>query len=245
MAGPLNLSDPDIDAKDLFASPSSARKKPVQQKAPTAPSQPLTDSKAESEDAREASLRRELAGIRNINEVIEGVVDSLAQAKGNLDVCSIRTYLAFYAYSSLQTISRTVNNASSLLNIWMRILSQTEHNQRLVLNPSWRGATQDLSDMENERLQRRQEKERRLVEEVQKREAAMRKAAEDVKRRDEIASGRRGRGTTSRGRGTGSTTTGGQSVRGIRRGGGLIPGRGSSGIGRGFSGRSRGPSTLS
>lgn len=94
MALPLHLSDPDIDANDLFASPSSARKNSVQQKAPKAPSPSLTDSKAESEDAREASLRRELAGIRNINEVIEGVVDSLAQAKGNLDVCSIRTYLA-------------------------------------------------------------------------------------------------------------------------------------------------------
>lgn len=83
------------------------------------------------------------------------------------------------------------------------------------------------------------------MEEVQKREAAIRKAAEDEKRRDEIASGRRGRGTTLRGRGTGSTTTGGHSVRGIRRAGGIIPGRGSSGIGRGFSGRSRGASTLS
>lgn len=138
-----------------------------------------------------------------------------------------------------------MNNASTLLNTWMRILSQTEHNQRLVLNPSWRGATQDLSDVENERLQRRQEKERRLAEEVQKREAAMRKAAEDEKKRDEIASGRRSRGIVSRGRGTGSTTTGGQSVRGIRRGGGIISGRGSSGNGRGFSSRSRGASTLS
>lgn len=95
MAVPLNLSDPDIDAKDLFASLSSARKNSVQQKAPKAPSPSLTDSKAGSEDASEASLRRELAGLRNINEVIEGVVDILAQAKGNLDVCSIRTYPAF------------------------------------------------------------------------------------------------------------------------------------------------------
>lgn len=94
MAVFLSSSDLDIDAQALFASPSSTSKKPVQQKAPKAPSPPLTDSKAESGNAREASLRRELAGIRSINEVIEGVVDSLAQAKGNLDVCSIRTYLA-------------------------------------------------------------------------------------------------------------------------------------------------------
>lgn len=95
MAVPLNASDPDIYAKALFSSPSSASKKPVHQKAPKAPSPPLTDPKAESGDAREILLRRELAGIRNINEVIEGVVDSLAHAKGNLDVCSIRIYPAF------------------------------------------------------------------------------------------------------------------------------------------------------
>lgn len=95
MAVPPNLSDPDIDAKDLFTSPSSARNQSVQQKAQKAPSPPLTDSKADSEDVREASLRRELAGIRNINEVIEGVVESLAQAKAKTDVCSIHTYVAF------------------------------------------------------------------------------------------------------------------------------------------------------
>lgn len=136
-----------------------------------------------------------------------------------------------------------MTNASTLLNIWMRILSQTEHNQRLVLNPSWRGATQDLSDMENERLQRRQEKERKLVEELQKRESAMRKAAEDEKRRDEIASGRNSRGSTSRGRGIGHAATGSQSVRGIHRGRSTLPGRASSGHGGRFSGRSRGVST--
>lgn len=86
MAVPQNLSQSDTDTEDLFASPSSAGTKLAQQKAP---SSPPTDSKTDSEEAREASLRRELAGIRNINEVIEGVVDSLAQAKGNMDVCSI------------------------------------------------------------------------------------------------------------------------------------------------------------
>lgn len=94
-----SLSDLDIEAKDLFSSPSSARKKPAQQNAQQAPSPPLTDSKADSEDAREASLRRELAGIRSINEVIEGVVDSLAQTKGNMDVCTIVTSVAFFTYT--------------------------------------------------------------------------------------------------------------------------------------------------
>lgn len=99
MAVSFNLSESDIDTEDLFASPSSARTKPAQQKAQNAPCPPPTDSKTDSEEAHEASLRRELAGIRNINGVIEGVVESLARSKGNMGVCSIIHRSQFYAYS--------------------------------------------------------------------------------------------------------------------------------------------------
>ncbi|KAI4136059.1 MAG: hypothetical protein LQ347_000109 [Umbilicaria vellea] len=44
------------------------------------------DSRSDSEVDREATLRRELAGVRSINEVIEGVVESLERAKGNMEV---------------------------------------------------------------------------------------------------------------------------------------------------------------
>lgn len=37
-------------------------------------------------DAREAALRAELAGVRQINTVIEGVVASLEKAKENMEV---------------------------------------------------------------------------------------------------------------------------------------------------------------
>lgn len=97
---PYDLSDVDTDTEDLFESPSTAGKKLALQKAQQAPSPPPTNSKVDCEEVREVSLRRELAGIRNINQVIEGVVDSLAQAKGNLDVCSIVHRSHFYAYSS-------------------------------------------------------------------------------------------------------------------------------------------------
>ena len=89
MAVPLNLSESDTDTEDLFASPSSAGTKLAQQKAQKAPSPPPPDSTTDIEEAHQASLRRELSRIRNLNEVIEGVVDSLAQAKGNMDVCSL------------------------------------------------------------------------------------------------------------------------------------------------------------
>jgi hypothetical protein len=39
-----------------------------------------------TEEAREAALRRELESIKNVNKVIEGVVDSLQKAKDNMEV---------------------------------------------------------------------------------------------------------------------------------------------------------------
>ncbi|KAL8995292.1 MAG: hypothetical protein Q9169_004936 [Polycauliona sp. 2 TL-2023] len=171
----LDLSDDDTEA--LFASPSRPETKPraksikTEDKEVTGQQSRTSESvESDSEEAREAALRKELAGIRNINQVIEGVVDSLERARGNMD-----------------TVSRTVNDASTLLNTWTRILSQTEHNQRLILDPSWHGATQDLADTENESLLKQQEKERSELEELQRREARARKAEEEEKRRLESA----------------------------------------------------------
>lgn len=156
---------------------------------------------------------------------------------------------------TLQTVSRTVSNASTLLNTWTRILSQTEHNQRLILNPTWHGASQDISDMENESVMRRQQKERREAEEAQREEVSARKAEEDERRREEVADGRGSRRIRGRGRGVGKRQTGGyvgvggQSsgrgvargmARGTKRGGGTRPAMADTGIGRGLSERGRG-----
>lgn len=93
---PLDLSDPATDSEDLFASPSrTTKEKPSQQTRPepsnlntsgVSSREPSGDADRDSEQARGAALRRELAGIRSINEVIEGVITSLEQAKGNMDV---------------------------------------------------------------------------------------------------------------------------------------------------------------
>lgn len=92
----LNLSDPATGSEDLFASPSRTTKQKPHQKPHPEPSNPNTAGVSsreppdladlDSEQAHEAALRRELAGIRSVNEVIEGVVKSLEQAKGNMDV---------------------------------------------------------------------------------------------------------------------------------------------------------------
>ncbi|KAF4199815.1 hypothetical protein CNMCM8927_004679 [Aspergillus lentulus] len=183
----LQFSDDDSD--DLWNSPSKRRSnKPSHHKAPeerstTPETRPSHDGETlfDRQEAREAALQHELQTVRNINQVIEGLLGSLDRAKGNMD-----------------TVARTVDSASTLLNTWTRILSQTEHNQRLILNPNWQGALQDVADMENEELLRQQAAERRERELQQQREAAARKAEEEEKKRA-LAGGARGtRGTTTR-----------------------------------------------
>ncbi|KAL9583975.1 MAG: hypothetical protein Q9212_002397 [Teloschistes hypoglaucus] len=172
----LDLSESDTDA--LFASPSSRLKPKRRSKNSELNSQGVRqqshaskDGELDDQEAREAALRKELAGLRTINQTIEGAIDGLERARSNMDT-------------------------------WTRILSQTEHNQRLILDPSWRGASQDLADMENESLLKQQEKERRDLEEAQRREARARRAEEDERRKAENTGTKTPRGGRNRGRGT-------------------------------------------
>ncbi|KAF2153230.1 hypothetical protein K461DRAFT_137450 [Myriangium duriaei CBS 260.36] len=175
---------------------------------------------------RDNVLRKELEKIRGVNQVVERVIESLERSRGNMN-----------------TVHTSVRSASTLLDTWTRILSQTEHNQRLLLNPEWRGATQDMEDMENESMLRQQAAERRAAEEETRREAAARAAEEEDRKRAAVSSS--SRGTRARGRGLSSTTRG-TSTRGAtlasastRRTTSTT--RAGSGIGRGISGsRGRG-----
>ncbi|KAJ8105418.1 hypothetical protein OPT61_g10191 [Boeremia exigua] len=234
----LSLSDSDSDA--LFDTP-AARKNQQRVQDAGAEAEGAAAGKARTkeshystEEAREAALRRELESVRNVNKVIEGVVESLQKAKDNMG-----------------TVSKTVQNASTLLQTWTRILSQTEHNQRLILNPQWQGATQDMQDIEEEEAHRKQAVERRAAEEQARRDAAARKAEEERRRAEagppKPAVRGRGRGTRPRGAAAPPTTTGyvgvgGQAGRGVSRGD-STRGRAGSGIGRGLRARGRGRGT--
>ncbi|KAK3381551.1 DASH complex subunit Duo1-domain-containing protein [Podospora didyma] len=223
------MADDNMDSSDPFASPSAGRA-PQQQRQTERSKTPTNQSlKFDAQEARETLLRRELEGVRNINEVIEGVIGTLERAKG-----------------SMGTVSKTVDNASALLNTWTRILSQTEHNQRLILNPNWKGATQDLANIENDALHKQREAERRAAEAERRREEARRKAEEDERQR---MAGAASRGTASRGtRGTRGRglTRGASSGYGVQdtTSSSIGSGRTASGIGRGLGytrgGRSRG-----
>lgn len=87
----LDLSDTE-DTEDLFASPSRATSKATSKPGvlDTPSAQHPSEARYDAEQARDAALRRELEGVRSINEVIEGVVGSLEKAKGNMDVRTLR-----------------------------------------------------------------------------------------------------------------------------------------------------------
>ncbi|KAL2172155.1 hypothetical protein VTG60DRAFT_156 [Thermothelomyces hinnuleus] len=182
----LDSSDHE-EEEDPFASPPN--REPGRSKAPANQS-----ARFDTDESREAALRKELEGVRKINEVIEGVIGTLERARGNMN-----------------TVSKMVDSASTLLNTWTRILSQTEHNQRLILNPEWKGATHDITEMENEAQRKQQEAERRAAEAEQRREEARRRAEEEERRRAA------GTATSSTTRGVGRGVTRGR-VRGLTRG---------------------------
>ncbi|RDA92483.1 hypothetical protein CP533_6427 [Ophiocordyceps camponoti-saundersi (nom. inval.)] len=162
---------------------------------PKTPRTPTTPTAGERQPVdRDAALRKELEGVRGINRSIEAVLATLARSGENMEV-----------------VSETVSNASTLLDTWTRILSQTEHNQRLILHPSWKGATEDLAEQEAEALERQRLAERKAAEEEQRRQ--------ELRRRQEEDEDRRRLGTTSSSRGTRSfSRIRGASGRGTRAG---------------------------
>jgi transcription initiation factor TFIID subunit TAF12 len=89
--GALDLSDSDTDA--LFDTPAVHKTKKQTKDAEASAGEGAAGGKARAkeshytiEEAREVALRRELESIRNVNKVIEGVVESLQKAKDNMAV---------------------------------------------------------------------------------------------------------------------------------------------------------------
>lgn len=87
----LSLSDSDSDA--LFDSPAARKKQSKTQREGAdagggagSGKTRAKESHYTTEEAREAALRKELESVRNVNRVIEGVVESLQKARNNMDV---------------------------------------------------------------------------------------------------------------------------------------------------------------
>lgn len=92
--GALELSDSDTDA--LFDTPAVRKaNKKIKDEADAGDTAASGKARAKeshytTEEAREGALRRELESIRNVNKVIEGVIESLQKAKDNMAVRGAR-----------------------------------------------------------------------------------------------------------------------------------------------------------
>jgi hypothetical protein len=127
-------------------------------------------------------------------------------------------------------------------------LSQTEHNQRLILDPTWHGASQDLADIEEEAVEKQRAAERREVEEEERKRAAAGRAEEEERRKTEAASkitkstSRGSMRAASAGRGSVASTPSSSYVQmggpnATSKRGAPSTRRSTSGIGRGSAGR--------
>jgi DASH complex subunit Duo1 len=225
---PADIDDVD---EDLWGSPTKKPRSPKHK--PIHHESSRSKTLYEETEVRDAALRTELDSVRKVNEAIEGVIESLNKAK-----------------SSMSSVNSTVSSATQLMQTWTRILSQTEHSQRLILSPNWGGATQDVADAEQETYARQREAERRETEEQERKAAATRKAEEEERRRmvnESAIESKVTRSTSTRGRGRGAraggvvssgyVAAGNTSMSGntssIGRGGSIGTRRPASGIGRG------------
>lgn len=94
-----SMAEDEVDPSELFSSPIKPSDLPPRPKTPKTPTTPTpTNSKDkqpfDAEEVREAALQRELEGVRNINEVIEGVIGTLERAKGNMGVSLVSMWLS-------------------------------------------------------------------------------------------------------------------------------------------------------
>lgn len=141
-------------------------------------------------EERQQTLEAELEQVRQVNDVMDGVNEAIEKSESDLDV-----------------VLNTVQNTDKLLDMWVKILSQTEHTQKLLSDPNWQGLTRD-DELQAEReaaLARKEEQERLEKERRQQQEAVRRKREEDMNQRRKLKEetmqrriyGRRTGGTTT------------------------------------------------
>ncbi|KAI9287626.1 DASH complex subunit Duo1-domain-containing protein [Umbelopsis sp. AD052] len=100
--------------------------------------QPVTDSQAPIEDPSNspevnAKRKQELEAVRKLNSAVQTINLNLEHSKANL-----------------QQFKQTVNQTNQLLDMWILILSQTEHTKRLMEDPEWEGGQLDAQKIEHE-----------------------------------------------------------------------------------------------
>ena len=80
-----------------------------------------------------SQLDRELLHLRRLNATVERVIAAVDASSDNT-----------------KSVDATVVNADKLLDLYIRVLGRADAAQRLVLDPSWRGASDDVTRMDSE-----------------------------------------------------------------------------------------------
>ncbi|KAF8313458.1 hypothetical protein DL93DRAFT_1173766 [Clavulina sp. PMI_390] len=157
----------------------------IEKEAPVAAAEPASTTPLRPPMSEDDRLRQQLYELQRVNEAFDSF---------GIAVQAVR-----FKQRSLES---RVGRTKELLDRYVAILGQAEHNSRLLLNPDWEGASADEMRIEEARRREeearlaREEALRREREEQERREAEARDAAERAAQAKE-----RGRGTTVRGRG--------------------------------------------
>ncbi|KAK9729279.1 hypothetical protein K7432_000429 [Basidiobolus ranarum] len=136
---------------------------------------PSEDGFSDGDDTEVISKRMFLkTQPRDSDNEQEFLAEELRKAQQlNFALCKVKDNLSG-ARTKLQHFSNTVGQTESLLNIWSKLLSQTEHTQKLLSDPNWEGVSLDnlrIQQLHAEKEKREKEaKERREREERRKRE---------------------------------------------------------------------------
>ncbi|PLW06117.1 hypothetical protein PCASD_23272, partial [Puccinia coronata f. sp. avenae] len=158
------------------------------------------------ETERNQELENERDWLRDINRLLKKSADEMDTIKDNL--------------ANVQSATET---SHELLDLYSKILTQTEHTKDLLSNPNWQGFSADMKrraeirQAEKTRLaqEREREIEEQLMREQKQQQLEAEAAAEAARKQSQLHRSTRGAGSATRGRGRG--TTAGRSVRGQSR----------------------------
>jgi septal ring factor EnvC (AmiA/AmiB activator) len=108
-----------------------------------------------SPEQRQRALQAELDQVKSVNQVIRKVTGAVDKASSDVNTMAVATA-----------------NANQLLDLWVRVLSQTEHNYRLLSNKHWQGATGEQKLIAEREAEKSRRKELERLEQERRRQQA-------------------------------------------------------------------------
>ncbi|CAO3683820.1 unnamed protein product [Umbelopsis ramanniana] len=127
-----NTRNDNMDITKNYGKPENALALSSLQKATMRDSQAPIEDPSNSPEVN-AKRRQELEAVHKLNSAVQTINSNLEHSKANL-----------------QQFKQTVNQTNQLLDMWILILSQTEHTKRLMEDPEWEGGQLDAQRIERE-----------------------------------------------------------------------------------------------